>query len=232
MAGPRPPAGAHPVTTLRTVIVDDDAASRQGLRMLLLAEEGIEVVGEGGNGREAIEAVHRLDPDVLVMDMVMPEMTGMEATRLLIEQGVTTKVLIVTVLESVDTVYEALRSGASGFLLKDSARSLLALAVRIVAAGDALVDPKLTHRVITSASASWTASNDASRRHASLSAREAEVLTHVTKGLSNQEIAITLGLSESTVKTHVSSMLSKLDVRDRVQAVIVAFENRWVTLSP
>jgi DNA-binding NarL/FixJ family response regulator len=232
MTPDEPAAADEPGRGLRVVLVDDDAAARQGLRMLLLVEPDIEVVGEAADGRQAIEAVHRLHPDVLVMDLAMPEMGGLEASRLLADEGVTTRVLVMTILESADTVYEALRSGASGFLLKDSAHALLALAVRVVAAGDALVDPRLTQQVITEVSRARAGSVEARQRVGALSARETEVLHLVTKGLSNQEIAIALTVSESTVKSHVSNMLSKLEVRDRVQAVILAFEAGVVDSAP
>lgn len=212
------------MTGLRVGIADDDAAARRGLRMLLAAEPGIEVVAEASNGREAIELVDLHRPDVLVMDLGMPEMGGLEATRRLARDAVSTRVLILTILSTEEAVYSALEAGASGFLLKDSAYDLLALAVRVVAAGDAFVDPRLTHQLISDASRLRAVSESARDRCADLSVRETDVLRLVAKGLSNQEIAASLVLSESTVKTHVSNMLSKLELRDRVQAAILAFE--------
>jgi len=224
MGGAGPPPRFRPLRVLRVVIADDDAAARQGLGMLLRAAGDIDLVGDASNGLEAIALVERLHPDVLVIDLGMPEMGGLEATRRLSESGTATRVLVLTILSSEETVYEALSAGASGFLLKDSAHDLLALAVRVVADGDALVDPRLTYRLISRASRARADSIEAGRRLADLSERETDVLRLLARGLSNAEIADALMVSESTVKTHVSRILAKLELRDRVQAVILAFQ--------
>jgi len=221
------------VTDLRVAVVDDDATARRGLCMMLDAEPDMAVVGEGADGREALGVVRDLKPHVLVMDLNMPGVGGLEATRLLATQGLATRVVLVTIMSDEASVYEALRAGASGFLLKDSAYDLLATAVRVVAAGDALLDPGMTRRLIGRFSALEQATGSAapavaSNRLAALSPREHEVLELVALGLANYEIAGRLNVGETTVKTHVSSVLAKLGLRDRVQAVILAYETGLV----
>ena len=216
------------MSDLRVIVVDDDATARRGLCMMLDAEPGVRVVGEGADGRDALRLAGELLPEVLVMDLRMPVLGGLEATRLLAAEGSGTRVVLVTIMSDEASVYEALRAGASGFLLKDSAYDLLATAVRVVAAGDALVDPGMTRRLIGRFSrleqAAGSAVPSAGTRLSVLSPREFEVLELVSLGLTNHEICHRLVVSESTVKSHVSSVLAKLGLRDRVQAVILAYE--------
>jgi DNA-binding NarL/FixJ family response regulator/class 3 adenylate cyclase len=215
---------------VRILIVDDQALVRAGFRMILEAEEDIEVVGEAADGREAIEAATSLAPDVVLMDVRMPEIDGIEATRRLLEQdGADAKVVMLTTFDMDEYVYEALRVGASGFLLKDVPPEQLVAGIRAVASGDALLAPSVTRRVIEE----FVRRPPDSVRTAppaleELTAREVEVLKLMARGLSNAEIAQELVVSETTVKTHVAHVLMKLGLRDRVQAVVFAYESGLV----
>jgi DNA-binding NarL/FixJ family response regulator len=215
--------------SIRLAIVDDQGMVRAGFRSLLAGEEDFEVVGEAANGEEAVELVTRLLPDVTLMDIRMPVLDGIAATRQLVESGVETKVLVLTTFDLDEYVFEALRAGASGFLLKDAPAEELAAAIRVVAAGESLLAPGVTRRVID-AFVRRPAPPSAARepRLELLTPREVEVLGLLARGLSNLDIAEKLFVSEGTTKTHVSNVLSKLGLRDRVQAVIFAYENSVV----
>jgi DNA-binding NarL/FixJ family response regulator/class 3 adenylate cyclase len=210
---------------VRILIVDDQALVRAGFRMILEAEEDIEVVGEAADGRAAVEAATSLSPDVVLMDVRMPEVDGIEATRRLLARDGEAKVVMLTTFDMDEYVYEALRAGASGFLLKDVPPEQLVAGIRAVASGDALLAPSVTRRVIEE----FVRRPPESVRTtppalAELTAREVEVLTLMARGLSNAEIAKDLVVSETTVKTHVAHVLMKLSLRDRVQAVVFAYE--------
>jgi DNA-binding NarL/FixJ family response regulator len=214
------------VTTV--VLADDQELVRSGFR-LILEMAGIEVVGEAGDGREALELARRLEPDVVLMDVRMPEMDGIEATRRIGLAGLRTRVLVLTTFDLDEYVYEALRAGASGFLLKDAGRDRLVEGVRTVAAGDGLFSPAVLRRLVAHYVERPPAGAAARRGPlADLSAREAEVLALLGRGLSNAEIAETLVISLATVKTHVRHVLQKLGLRDRVQAVALAHEQGLV----
>lgn len=209
------------------LLVDDQPLLRTGFRMILSAEPDFRVVGEASDGSRAVELGRQLKPDVVLMDIRMPGMDGIEATRRLAGPGVEDplKVLILTTFDLDEYVMEALRAGASGFLLKDAPPDDLVDAIRIVAGGDALLAPSVTRRLLDQfASMLPAAATSRKPALAELTERELEVLKLVARGLSNAEIAGTLVVSETTVKTHVSRVLSKLDLRDRVQAVILAYE--------
>ncbi|MFI2350924.1 response regulator [Streptomyces sp. NPDC019443] len=212
--------------TIRVVIADDQAMVRQGFTVLLNAEPGIEVIGQAVDGREAVSKVAELDPDVVLMDIRMPELGGIEATRRITRApGATVKVLVLTTFDLDEYVYEALRAGASGFLLKDASAGQLAEAVRVVAAGDALLSPNITKRLITEFSRTAGAPRTPLKeRVGDLTERETEVLNLIAQGLSNAEIAARLVVAEQTVKTHVSRILVKLGLRDRTQAAVFAYE--------
>jgi DNA-binding NarL/FixJ family response regulator len=216
--------------TIRLGIVDDQGMVRAGFRSLLAGEEDFEVVGEAANGEEAVEMVSRLAPDVTLMDIRMPVLDGIAATRQLVDAGIETKVLMLTTFDLDEYVFEALRAGASGFLLKDAPAEELAAAIRVVAAGESLLAPGVTRRVID-AFVRRPAPPATTRepRLELLTPRELEVLGLLARGLSNLDIASRLFVSEGTTKTHVSNVLSKLGLRDRVQAVIFAYENAVVT---
>ena len=213
--------------TIRVVLVDDQELVRTGFRMILDGEDDIDVVGEAGNGREAIGAVGRLHPDVVVMDIRMPEMGGVEATRTIAADGRSseTRVLVLTTFDADEYVVEAIRAGASGFLLKDVTPADFVKAIRVVASGNALLAPSVTARLLGRFA---RLPIPADERHADalheLTEREREVLILVAQGLSNAEIAEHLTLAEPTVKTHVSHLLLKLDQRDRAQLVALAYE--------
>ena len=210
--------------TIRVVVADDQGMVRTGFSILLNAQPDIEVVGEAVNGQEAIARVAELRPDVILMDVRMPVLDGLQATRQIAAADGAPKVLILTTFDLDDYVYEALRSGASGFLLKDASASELAEAVRVVAAGDALLAPGVTRRLIAEF-ARLGAPRAASRKHLDgLTDRETEVLGLVARGMSNGEIAAHLVVADQTVKTHVSRVLMKLALRDRAQAVVFAYE--------
>ena len=212
--------------TTTVVICDDQGMVRAGFRSLLEGEPGVAVVGEAANGEEALDVVRRLQPDVTLMDIRMPVLDGLAATRTLVEEGVPTRVLVLTTFDLDEYVFEALRSGASGFLLKDAPADELVAAIRVVAAGDSLLAPGVTRRVIDAFVQRAPQSAPAhDERLASLTPREVEVLGLLARGLSNLDIAERLFVSEGTTKTHVSNVLMKLGLRDRVQAVIFAYEN-------
>ncbi|HEY4027697.1 MAG TPA: response regulator transcription factor [Candidatus Dormibacteraeota bacterium] len=216
-------------TPLRVVIADDQALVRVGFRLILETEEGIEVVAEAADGEEAIRAVRRLRPDVVLMDVRMPGLDGLEATRRILRgEGVRCRVIMLTTFDADEYVYAALEAGASGFLLKDVSPEHLVMAVQMVAAGDALLAPSITRRLIERFVHRDHAATVAPRELSALTAREREVLTLMARGLSNAELAERLHLSEATVKTHVARILSKLELRDRVQAVVVAYETGLV----
>jgi DNA-binding NarL/FixJ family response regulator len=212
---------------VRVLIVDDQSLVRAGFRMILEAEEDIDVVGEAADGAEALEAAAELEPDVILMDVRMPNVDGLEATRRLLDgktQG--PRVLILTTFDLDEYVWEALRSGASGFLLKDTPPEQLVDAIRVVAAGDALLAPAITRKVIEEFVSRPPASvRRLPRGVDDLTARELEMLRYVARGLSNAEIAETAFVSETTVKTHIGHILTKLGLRDRVQAVVFAYEH-------
>jgi DNA-binding NarL/FixJ family response regulator len=212
--------------SLSVLIVDDQALVRAGFRMILDAEDDIDVAGEAANGREAVEEARRLRPDVVLMDVRMPEVDGIEATRrLLADGGADPKVVMLTTFDMDEYVYDALRAGASGFLLKDVPPEQLVAGIRAVAAGDALLAPSVTRRVIEEFVRRPPSSMQTLPPElAELTARELEVLKLIARGLSNAEIAKELFVSETTVKTHVAHVLMKLGVRDRVQAVVLAYE--------
>ncbi len=213
------------MSPLRLVLVDDDVLVRSGLRVLLESEPDMTVVGDAGTGREALEVAGRTDPDVVVMDVRMPDMDGIAATASLVARDPhRPRVLVLTTFEDHDYLYRALHAGASGFALKRSGPEELAHAIRVVASGTSLVLPDLTRRLIAARSA--RPSGPAALPE--LTAREADVLRQVAAGLSNTEIAARLFLSRETVKTHVSSVLVKLGARDRTQAVIAAYESGFL----
>jgi DNA-binding NarL/FixJ family response regulator len=209
---------------IRVVLVDDQQLIRVGFRRILETESDIEVVGEAANGAEALDVIRWRRPDVVLMDIQMPTMDGLDATRRLLAAPAAPRVIILTTFEIDEYVFEALRAGASGFLIKNAPPEDLVAAIRSVVAGGALLSPSVTARVIGTFAHRRAGDVDA-RRIEALTEREREVLVLVGRGLSNQEIAARLVVGEATVKTHVSSILGKLDVRDRVGAVIVAYES-------
>ncbi|GAA0397621.1 DNA-binding response regulator [Acrocarpospora corrugata] len=215
---------------IRVLIADDQVMVRQGFTVLLNAEPGIEVVGQAVNGLDAVAKVAELTPDVVLMDIRMPQLGGIEATRRITEtDGTAVKVLVLTTFDLDEYVYEALRAGASGFLLKDASAADLAQAVRVVAAGDALLAPNITKRLIAEfARMTGTPRAPLRSRVGDLTERESEVLSLIAQGLSNAEIAEWLVVAEQTVKTHVSRILVKLGLRDRTQAAVFAYETGLV----
>jgi DNA-binding NarL/FixJ family response regulator len=229
MTAPGPPA------PIRVLVVDDQELVRSGFCVILDAAEGITVVGEAANGESAVAQVAAHGPDVVLMDIRMPGMDGLEATRLITSGAAAArsagsgpaappKVVMLTTFDLDDYVYEALRAGASGFLLKDSPRHDLIAAVRAAAAGDALLAPSVTRRLIEAFARRPPETSPSPSQLASLTARERDVLLLLARGRSNAEIAAVLFVSEATVKTHVGNLLAKLGLRDRVQAVILAYE--------
>lgn len=215
----------------KVLVVDDQAMVREGFAALLAAKPDIVVVGDAADGAQAVTAARALAPDVVLMDIRMPVLDGIEATRRLVDTapGVhRPKVLILTTFDLDDYVFEALRAGASGFLLKDAPGAELVNAVRVVAAGDALLAPSVTRRLIEEYARRPAPSGRDRARLGVLTDRETEVLRLIARGLSNQEIADTLVVAEQTVKTHVGRILAKLDLRDRAQAVVVAYETGLV----
>src|SRR5262245_15266634 len=211
--------------TTRVLIADDQDLVRAGLRMILEAEEKIDVVAEATNGREAVEQARLFHPDVVLMDIRMPELDGLAATRLLLETpGVTARVLVLTTFDLDEYVYEALRAGASGFLLKDTPPEQLVAGIAVIARGEALLAPSVTRRVVEEFARKPRARSDDQAALEQLTPRELEVLRLIARGLSNTEIAGELFVSETTVKTHVAHILMKLELRDRVQAVVLAYE--------
>ncbi|ADD45274.1 response regulator [Stackebrandtia nassauensis] len=215
---------------LRVVVADDQALVRTGFRMILTAD-GMDVVAEAANGTEAIAAVRRTRPDVVLMDIRMPELDGLEAARRILAGGGDTRVVILTTFDLDHYVYAALSAGASGFLLKDVSPEHLVAAVRMVRDGDALLAPSITRRLVERFVGRDGDTTAIHRDLAALTPRELEVLRLLAQGLSNAELAARLHLSEATVKTHVARILAKLQLRDRVQAVIVAYETGLVSPS-
>ncbi|MEO3742712.1 response regulator transcription factor [Plantactinospora sp. B5E13] len=229
MTGPPRDVVADGQAPLRVVIADDQALLRTGFAMILGADGRIEVVAEAADGAEAVAAVRRTRPDVVLMDIRMPEMDGLEATRRIVREAVPApRIIILTTFDLDRYVYAALAAGASGFLLKDVSPERLVAAVHMVRAGDALLAPTITRRLVER----FARQDDRGALHRDLSAltpRELEVLHHLARGLTNAELAGRLHLSETTVKTHVTRILSKLGLRDRAQAIIVAYETGLIT---
>jgi DNA-binding NarL/FixJ family response regulator len=222
-----PDAGG--VVLIRVVVVDDQAVIRTGLRTMLEHETDLTIVGEAGNGAEAVDLVARARPDVVLMDVRMPELDGIEATRrILAAEAPPPAVLVLTTFDDDEYVFGALQAGAAGFLLKDAGPDVLVGAVRTVATGDALVDPSVTRRLVERWVALEASSSPTPRpvpvALGTLSAREREILVGLARGRTNRELADDLIVSEATVKTHVSNLLTKLGVRSRVQAVVIAYE--------
>jgi DNA-binding NarL/FixJ family response regulator len=215
------------MSTVRVLIADDQALVRAGFKMILDAEDDLEVVGEAADGAEAVELARRLKPDVVLMDIRMPQLDGIEATRRVIalDGDPPARVLMLTTFDLNEYVYEALRAGASGFLLKDVPPEQLAAGIRVVAQGEALLAPSITKRLIQEFASAAPATATPPEGLDELTARELEVFKLVARGLSNAEIAAELIVSETTVKTHVARVLMKLGLRDRVQAVVLAYES-------
>jgi DNA-binding NarL/FixJ family response regulator len=210
--------------SIRVVLADDQALVRSGFRMILDARPDLDVVGEAGDGAEAVALVGRLCPDIVLMDVRMPGVDGLEATRRIVGSGSPSRVIVLTTYDVDDSVFAALRAGASGFLLKDVRPGELVEAIRVVARGDALLAPSVTRRLLDRFSSSLPTPGSDRRVLAELTEREVDVLRLLALALSNAEIAGRLVVSEATVKTHVSSVLRKLGLRDRVQAVVLAYE--------
>jgi DNA-binding NarL/FixJ family response regulator len=210
---------------IRVLIVDDQALVRDGFRMILELDDQIEVVGEADDGKAALAAVAKMRPDLVLMDIRMPGLDGLETTRRLMLQPDPPKVLVLTTYDADEYVYDAMKAGASGFLLKDVRKGQLVRAVRTVAAGDSLLDSGITKRLIERFLGRSRLPPDGEALIRQLSTREMEVLKLIAAGLTNAEIAERLVLGESTVKTHVARILAKLDLRDRVQAVVLAYES-------
>lgn len=212
---------------VKVLVVDDQRLVRAGFRVIINAEPDLVVVGEAGDGVEALRQNRELTPDVVLMDIRMPTMDGIEAARRIIASS-SARVLILTTFDADEYVYEALHSGASGFMLKDAPPEQLLAAIRAAATGDALIDASITRRFISQFARSIHPTSAVPPQLASLTTRELDVLRALSRGLSNTEIAAELIVEETTVKTHVSRILTKLDLRDRVQAVIVAYESGFV----
>jgi DNA-binding NarL/FixJ family response regulator len=223
-------SSSHP-RRIAVLIADDQRLVRTGFRVILASEPDIDVVGEAADGIEAIQLVRETEPDVVLMDIRMPRLDGLEATRRVLAHS-SSRVVILTTFDSDDYVYEALRAGASGFLLKDAPADQLLAAIRCVADGDALIDPSVTRRLIARFARSLRPEESAPARLRELTEREVQVLRLIARGLSNGEIAAELVIEESTVKSHVGRILTKLDLRDRVQAVVLAYEIGLVIANP
>jgi DNA-binding NarL/FixJ family response regulator len=214
--------------TVRVILADDQPLVRAGLRMLIEQTPDIEVAGEAGTGAEAVQLVRDADPDVVVMDIRMPGMDGIEATQMITSGDTSARVLMLTTFDDDDCVYGALRAGASGFLVKDMALEDILTAIRVVAAGDAIIAPGVTRRLITQF-ASPPRPGRERRELTGITDREREVLRLVGQGMSNAEIATALYITAGTAKTHVARLLTKLDARDRIQLVITAYETGLVS---
>jgi len=214
---------------IKVLLVDDQVMVRKGFRLLLEAEEDMHIIGEAENGADAISQISRTNPDVVLMDIQMPVMDGLEATRQIVDSKpeISPRVLILTTFEKDEYIFEALRSGASGFLLKNAPPEDLIDAIRIVASGNALLAPSVTRRII-SEFAKISFSEKYKSKLEQLTVREVDVLQLVVKGNTNAEIANALFISEATVKTHISNIFTKLDLRDRVQAVVFGYESGLV----
>jgi DNA-binding NarL/FixJ family response regulator len=220
-----------PLSMLRVLIADDQALVRAGFRMILDADDNLEVVAEAANGEEAVAMARRFHPDVVLMDVRMPVLDGLDAARRIVQdEGAECRIIMLTTFDIDEYVYTALWVGASGFLLKDVSPEQLVAAVRLVAAGDALLAPSITRRFVERfATPPETSPRPSNAQIATLTAREREVLVLMARGLSNSELAERLTLSEATVKTHVARVLNKPGLRDRVQAVVLAYESGLVT---
>jgi DNA-binding NarL/FixJ family response regulator len=218
----------HPEEAISVVVADDQRLIRAGFRVILDAQPDIVVLAEASTGQEAVDLVRLHVPSVVLMDIRMPVMDGLEAARRIVESAVPTRVLVLTTFDADEYVYEALRLGASGFLLKDSPPETLVAAVRAVAAGDAMIDPVITRRLISTFAGAAKPPDELPKALASLTPRELDVLRLVARGLSNVEISRELVVEESTTKTHVARILMKLDLRDRVQAVVLAYESGFI----
>lgn len=212
---------------ISVLVADDQQLIRTGLQLVLDAETDIRVVGEAVNGREAVDLARRLSPDVILMDIRMPDMDGIAATAEIVKLNIATRIIMVTTFDPDEYLYEALIAGASGFLMKDTLAGDLVAAIRTVAGGDSVLSPRVTSQLIEQFNKQNPVKGP-TRSIDHLTDREREVLLLMGRGLSNGEIAETLFVSETTVKTHVSHVLSKLGLRDRVQAVVFAYENRLV----
>ncbi|MCG5214888.1 response regulator transcription factor [Streptosporangium sp. KLBMP 9127] len=216
---------------IRVLLVDDQELVRTGFRLVLRREPGIDVVGEAADGQEALDLMDTVEVDVVVMDVRMPGMDGIEATRRICARGARPKVLILTTFDLDEYVFSSIKAGASGFLLKDIGPRFLVEGIRIVHSGDSVIAPPTTRRLISRFLPRLPDSGRTpDKRAALLSPREREVLTEIATGLSNAEIATRMYVSEGTVRTHVSRILAKLDLRDRVQAVVFAYENGLIRL--
>ena len=216
--------------SIRVLVADDQSVVRAGFRLLLSSKEDIDVVAEASNGLEAVEKAARFDPDVVLMDIRMPELDGLEATRRILAADRSARILILTTFDLDEYVYEALKAGASGFVLKDDPPEQLIAAIQTVAAGDALLSPKITRRVIREFARAPRPAPP--KELAELSERERDVFRLIARGLSNAEIGQKLYISETTVKKHVTHILSKLGLRDRVQAVVLAYQTGFFEAEP
>jgi DNA-binding NarL/FixJ family response regulator len=214
--------------TISVLIADDQGLVRAGFRKLLESEEGLRVVAEAADGLEAVALARRLQPDIVLMDIRMPRLDGLEATRRLLDGPTRTRVVMLTTFDLDEYVFDALTAGASGFLLKDAPPEQLLAAIQVVAGGDALLAPSITRRLIEEFVRRPPPRTGPPSRLPGLTARELEVLKLLARGLSNAEIAAELVLGEATVKTHVGNLLTKLNLRDRVQAVVLAYESGLV----
>jgi DNA-binding NarL/FixJ family response regulator len=217
------------MTPIRVLLVDDQPMIRTGFRFILEAEPDLNVVGESGDGAAAVQDARALQPDVVLMDIRMPRMDGVEATRTIAGSGLTAKVIILTTFDLDEHVVDALRAGASGFLVKDGPAASLTDAIRVVASGEAVIAPRVTRRLLDRFARLDDRPHSTPPSLNRLTGRELDVLRALTRGLSNAEIAAELVVSEATVKTHVAHILEKFDLRDRVQAVILAYDAGLVT---
>ena len=213
---------------IRVLLCDDQEMVRAGFRLIVDLEDDLEVVGEAADGKEAVAATARLRPDVVLMDVRMPVMDGIEATRRITSVTEPARVLVLTTFDLDEHLYAAMKAGASGFLLKDAPREQLISAIRVVARGESLLAPAITRRLVERFVAQPPPTSGVPESMSGLSEREREVLTFVARGMSNSEIAAHLFLGEATVKTHVANLLGKLGVRDRIQAVVLAYESGFV----